>query len=191
MIASREAQLRCYAALVKKWSPSINLVAASTLTDLWDRHILDSAQLADVAPEAPSWLDLGSGGGLPGLVLAILRPTMSVELLEADARKCAFLRTCSRELDLPNVRVTNMRIEQRIPATAEHISARALAPLERLVPYVARHLAPHGTAWLMKGEAWQNEVDSVRNDWRFTLNVHPSRTRPGAAILQLSDIRHA
>ena len=191
MIASCEAKLHAFADLLRRWNPSINLVAPSTLDDLWSRHIDDSTQLADLAPPTGTWLDIGSGGGLPGVVVAICRPDLQVTLLDSDARKATFLRTCIRELDLANATAVTDRIERHPPAGASHVSARALAPMPKLMPYVVRHLAPGGTAWLMKGERWKDEVDAVKTAWHFDLTDHASRTQPGAAILELTAIRHA
>ncbi|WP_112873095.1 16S rRNA (guanine(527)-N(7))-methyltransferase RsmG [Paracoccus endophyticus] len=190
MSASREAeQLGQYAALLRKWNPAINLVAPSTLADLESRHIIDSQQVAALAHSAQgAWLDLGSGGGLPGIVLAICRPGLSITLLDSDQRKAAFLRTAVRTLGLVNCTVLCARIEQHPPADADHISARALAPLDRLMPYLARHLAKNGTAWLMKGRNWQHEAEVAQRDWTFDMKAHPSRTEAGAAILQISGI---
>ena len=134
---------------------------------------------------------MGSGGGLPGIVIAIASadtPTV-FSLVESDQRKCAFLRTVVRELRLKNVRVLPQRIEVLAPLAAGHISARALAPLPSLVSYVKRHLKPDGHAWLMKGESWPAEVDAARQTWQFDLTPYASKTREGAAILKLSNIR--
>ncbi|WP_134724944.1 16S rRNA (guanine(527)-N(7))-methyltransferase RsmG [Paracoccus luteus] len=193
MNASREAErLSSYAALLRKWNPAINLVSPSTLADLEARHIADSRQLAGMVQNTPdTWLDLGSGGGLPGMVLAICHPALTVTLLDADSRKVAFLRTVIRQLQLENCRAVAARIEQHAPAHAANVSARALAPLDRLMPYLVRHLAEDGTAWLMKGRNWQQETDVARRHWRFDVIAHPSTTDPGAAILQISRIaRH-
>ncbi|MBV0891135.1 16S rRNA (guanine(527)-N(7))-methyltransferase RsmG [Paracoccus sp. Z118] len=190
MNASCEARLQRYADLLTRWNPTINLVSPATLPDLWQRHIADSIQLAELAPLEGRWVDLGSGGGLPGLVVAICRPQLSVTLLDSDARKATFLRTCVRELSLTNCSVVTTRIEQQSPAAADHVSARALAPLPKLMAYVVQHLSPGGTAWLMKGETWQEEVDLVKASWQFDLTVHPSRTHDGAAILQMTNIHH-
>lgn len=190
MRASREARLQRYAELLTRWNPAINLVSPATLPDLWSRHIADSVQLAELAPSDGKWLDIGSGGGLPGLVVAICRPRLAVTLLDSDARKAAFLRTCVRELSLDNTRVVTARIEKHRPAAADHVSARALAPLPKLMAYVNQHLSPEGTAWLMKGETWREEVDLVKKSWQFDLTVHPSQTHEGAAILQMTNIHH-
>lgn len=190
MSASREAQLSAYTALIRKWNPAINLVSPNTLEEIDSRHIADSVQLADLAVTPGNWLDIGSGGGLPAIPLAICQPHREITLLDSDKRKVTFLRTCIRELKLANVSAVADRIESHPPANARHVSARALAPLATLVPYVVRHLSPGGTAWLMKGQNWRDEVAAAETQWRFDLTVHPSRTDPTAAILELNDIRH-
>lgn len=191
MNASREAKLEQYAALIRRWNPHINLVARSSVDDLETRHIQDSLQLNDLAPSTQgSWLDIGSGGGLPGLILAICRPQNPFRLVDSDNRKVAFLQTVIRELSLSNCTAEAARIENLAPAQALIVSARALAPLNRLMPYLDRHLAPEGTAWLMKGRSWQTELDPAQNSWRFELQVHPSNTEDGAAILQIWNVQH-
>ncbi len=192
MIVSREtSKLAQYAALLRKWSPRINLVAPATMALLEARHLDDSAQLVELVNQKPgNWVDLGSGGGLPGLVIAILEPERHMSLVESDGRKCAFLRTAARELELSNVTILNGRAEEIDPLEAAHVSARALAPLPRLLSYVARHLAPNGVAWLMKGRNWQVEVEEALKDWTFDMEIHESRTESGAAILKLSGLKH-
>lgn len=192
MSASREAQkFEDYAALIRRWNPAINLIAASSLAELETRHIADCAQLATLAsPTSGKWLDIGSGGGLPGLVIAISRPDLSVILVDSDQRKCAFLRSCVRELGLDNCTIVAARVEALPPAEAANLSARALAPLGKLMPYVKRHLAPAGTAWLMKGLNWRKEVEMARSEWHFDFVAHPSITQEGAAILEIRDLYH-
>lgn len=192
-LVSRETDnlLRDYAALIRKWNPAINLIAPQSLDCLEDRHIGDSQQLALVSTAANgSWADLGSGGGLPGLVQAIMRPDLDLTLLESDQRKATFLRTVARELHLPNVNVRSERIEKADQLDVANVSARALAPLPLLMSYVFRHLRADGTAWLMKGKNWKTEVDEARQMWNFNMIAHPSSTESGAAILQITDIRH-
>ncbi|WP_347267570.1 16S rRNA (guanine(527)-N(7))-methyltransferase RsmG [Paracoccus sp. (in: a-proteobacteria)] len=193
MTVSRETELLdSYAELLRKWNSSINLIAKSTLQEIETRHIADSRRLAELARAADGpWLDLGSGGGFPGLVLAILRSDLSVSLMESDQRKAAFLRSVIRELKLPNATVICQRIEHAQPQRVGNVSARALAPLPLLMSYVTRHLAFGGTAWLMKGRNWQKEVDDARREWRFHLRDHPSATDPEATILEITGIEHA
>lgn len=193
---SRETsdRLRQYEGLIRRWSPRINLVAPSTLAQLRHRHIDDCLQISDhVTPGEGLWVDLGSGGGLPGLVLAIAfahLPTRYL-LLESDQRKASFLRTAIRELSLNNVSVLPARIEGTEPLKAAYISARALAPLARLMPYLAQHLKNDGQAWLMKGEQWQSELDDARQAWHFEVESFASKTHSGAAILKISEVSHA
>lgn len=192
MVVSRETtRLAQLAGLVRKWSPAINLVAPGTLAAIETRHIDDSLQLVHLAASAEgTWLDIGSGGGFPGLVMAIARPDLAVILVESDARKCSFLRTAGRELELPNLRVLHGRIEDIPPQASANLSARALAPLPNLLSYVSRHLGPQGRAWLMKGRNWQGEVAQARDTWIFDMTVHPSSTDPDAAILEITGLQH-
>lgn len=185
MIAPREAKLAAFAALARKWNPAINLVSPATLSQFEERHIADSLQLASLADrkDAP-WLDIGSGGGLPGIVLAIAQPQRPVTLVDSDQRKVAFLQAAIRELDLPRCTALHSRIESLPPASARHLSARALAPLPRLMPYLDLHLAEGGTGWLMKGRSWRAELDQLGPLDHYALTVHPSDTDPEAAILQ-------
>ncbi len=136
-------RLETLVALVRKWNPTINLVAPSTLENAWDRHIADSACLVDLVPPPQRWADLGSGAGFPGLVVAILlaerSPATRVTLVESDGRKAAFLHTAARTLDV-SIDVRNARIEALAPLDAQVVSARALAPLDRLFPLALRIL---------------------------------------------------
>ena len=187
-------RLAALEALVRRWTEKINLIAPSTLPDLWTRHIADSAQLWSLMPDgATSWADLGSGGGFPGLVIAALAADTGsprVTLIESDGRKCAFLRTAIRELALPAT-VLDQRVESAPPQAAPVVSARALAPLPALLPLVVRHLAPGGTALLPKGREAGAEIEAARaQGWHFTAEEIPSRTDPSARILRVSDISH-
>lgn len=195
MHVSRETtdRLDAYQDLIRKWNPRINLVAPSTLDDLKGRHIDDCLQLAaQVSTVSGSWVDIGSGGGFPGIVLAIALADqdLSITLIESDQRKSTFLRTVIRELDLQNAEVLTARIEQATPQNADYLSARALAPLPRLMPYLTRHLGANGQAWLMKGQRWQDEVDEARQAWAFDVESYESVTQPGAAILKISGVTH-
>jgi 16S rRNA (guanine527-N7)-methyltransferase len=188
-----EDQLRRFEGLVRKWNPAINLVSKASLDDLWSRHILDSAQLYTLAKPQGHWLDLGSGGGFPGLVIAILAQgagdDLRLTLVESDQRKATFLREVTRELSLP-VTVRTDRIEHCPPQSADTLSARALAPLTTLLGYATRHLAPNGTAVFPKGASWQQEVEAARKDWHFDLHISPSATDPDGAVLTVKAISH-
>lgn len=193
LIVSRETgeRLEEYAALLRKWTPKINLIAPSTIQDLWQRHILDSAQLARLAPKAAhTWTDLGSGGGLPGIVISILLPETRTTLIESDQRKATFLRTCVRELSL-NTDILSNRIEEATPQAADVVTARALAPLPRLIPLVFQHIGPDGIALLPKGQNHEEEISLARQDWCFDLESHTSHTNQDAKILRLERIRRA
>lgn len=188
---SREtlARLERYAALLKKWNPKVNLVARSTIDDLWTRHIGDSAQVFGLAPPFwTHWVDLGSGGGFPGMVVAILaaekNPAGAVSLVESDRRKAAFLRTVARETGIP-VTVHAERIEHLSPQGADVLSARALAPLADLLPFARRHLRSGGTALFPKGESYGDELQEALDRESFSYQVIPSRTDPRAAIIKI------
>ncbi|MBU2957244.1 16S rRNA (guanine(527)-N(7))-methyltransferase RsmG [Paracoccus sp. 1_MG-2023] len=196
MDVSRETEerLQLYAALVRKWNPRINLIAGSTLSELEHRHIADSLQLAHATePGHGTWVDFGSGGGFPGIVLACALPADSYQfkLIESDQRKGAFLRTVIRELELKNTTVIASRIEAVEPQNAEVASARALAPLADLLAFSARHLKSGGTAYFMKGRNWREEVELAKKDWRFSVEPIPSITGSDAAILKISEVSHA
>ncbi|MGN7867376.1 16S rRNA (guanine(527)-N(7))-methyltransferase RsmG [Paracoccus sp. 22332] len=195
MSVSRETteRLEIYCSLLQQWNPRINLVAPSTLTDLQNRHIADALQLTDLAQATEgSWVDLGSGGGLPGMVMAIAKADTKVAftLVESDQRKAAFLRTVIRQAGLPRVTVLAQRIEAIPPLNAAYVSARALAPLPQLMAYLNLHLAPSGTAFLMKGRQWKTEIEEANRTWSFDYVAHPSRTQDGAAILEVSGVKH-
>ncbi|MGV8952093.1 MAG: 16S rRNA (guanine(527)-N(7))-methyltransferase RsmG [Cypionkella sp.] len=180
--------------LVEKWNGAINLVAKNRIAEIWDRHILDSAQLLYCAPAgAEKWCDIGSGGGFPGIVIAIIAqseyPALRVTLVESDQRKAVFLRQASRELDL-EVTVAMDRIENLAPLSADILSARALSPLIELLPMAKRHLKDTGTAIFPKGAAWEQEVSMARNDWSFHLENRSSHTSDAAKILILKDVEH-
>jgi 16S rRNA (guanine527-N7)-methyltransferase len=187
---SRETieRLEIFASLVLKWTHRINLVSTNSLDHLWSRHILDSCQVFTVAPVARSWIDLGSGGGFPGIVAAILatelQPDLSVTLVDSDKRKATFLRTAARETGIA-INVIADRIEHCAPAGAEVVSARAVTSLVRLLGMTERHLLAGGTALFPKGETWRSEVDVARQTWRFDLEPITSLTEPRAAILRI------
>ena len=194
---SREtlAALQQYEELVRRWTTAINLVSKATLPDLWDRHIVDSAQIFALCPfSATSWADLGSGGGFPGVVIAILakqlKPDLRVTLVESDLRKATFLRQAAQTLALP-VTVRSSRIEVLDPLNAEVISARALAPLADLLAYADRHLAAGGVAVFPKGARYAEELAEAQKTWAFDVDAQQSLSDADAAILVIRNIhRH-
>lgn len=191
---SREtfARLTAYAEALAHWNKSINLVAPSTVAALWGRHIADSTQLMDLAPvSARKWVDLGSGGGLPGMVCAILAvekiPDCQFTLIESDRRKAAFLMTTAQKLGL-KLTVIAKRIEEVPPLAADVVSARALAPLPQLLGLVVRHLHRNGVALLPKGKTYEQELAAAATEWHFTARTTPSRTDNSARVLIIKDI---
>lgn len=191
---SRETieKLEIYADLLRKWTPSINLVSKTTISTLWKRHFADSAQILAVTNiKSGRWLDIGAGGGFPGLVLAIIcqekRPGIQFSLVESDIRKSVFLRTVARELQI-QTKIINERVEQLDPMGADVVSARALAPLPKLLGFAERHLNPNGRAIFQKGEKYQQEIEDALEVWSFTTQKYPSITDSNAAILSLGEI---
>ena len=194
---SREtlARLEEYAALLAKWNPVINLVSKSTLPDVWQRHMRDSAQLWPLCPNgARLWVDMGSGGGFPGIVIAILAaefaPDMRVVLIESDQRKATFLRTVAQALGLA-LRVESQRAEDVPPLGADVVSARALTALSGLLPLAQRHLAENGVAIFPKGQSAAQELTDALELWQFAVTKTPSETDHQAVVLQIRDIARA
>lgn len=184
---SREtlAKFDRYAELLQLWNPKINLVGPGTLPDLWSRHFIDSAQLFSFLPEG-RLVDLGSGAGFPGLALAILG-RVDVHLVESDQRKSVFLREVARETKT-TITVHAKRIEDIDPLSADVVTARALAPLERLVPWAWRHMNPSGQMVFLKGADLDNEIAVLGRRWNFSAARFTSRTAPDAAIVRLTDL---
>lgn len=194
---SREtsARLEAFLALVEKWQPAVNLIAKGSVPMAWERHVLDSAQLFASCPEgATRWADLGSGGGFPGIVVAILaaeaRPALNVTLVESDKRKAAFLAQAARQFDLGITLLTD-RAETVAPLMADVLSARALAPLAELCPLAARHLKADGIAIFPKGAKAESEVAAARAFWQFDASLLPSHTDPEGRIVIMKNLRHA
>ena len=188
---SRETlqRLKRYADLLIKWNKRFNLVGRSTLADLWRRHMLDSAQLFPHLPTPSHRLvDFGSGAGFPGLVLAILG-VPDVHLIEANARKCAFLREAARVTETP-VTVHNQRVESETPLTADVVTARALAPLPILLEYAKPYLTPNSVCLFLKGAGVEEELTEIRNIWNIRENTYPSLTNPESVIVRLEVLPH-
>ncbi|MGX0875697.1 16S rRNA (guanine527-N7)-methyltransferase [Roseovarius sp. MBR-154] len=194
---SRETQerLEIYVDLLKRWNERINLVSKTSLNQLWSRHFLDSAQLLDLAPKtASTWIDLGSGGGFPGLVVAIIgserHASLSCTLIESDTRKSAFLRTVIRETGVQAHVITD-RIEAVSPQMGDIVSARALADLTTLLGFAKRHLNPRGRALFPKGENWTKEITAAQSKWQFNYKIDKSKTETGPVILSVTGVSRA
>lgn len=184
-------RLRRYIALLLKWNARINLVADADPDTLWNRHVVDSAQLVPLLPHGTGPIvDLGSGAGLPGLILAATTGR-ETHLIEADQRKSAFLREAARVLDLPRVTVHAKRIEAAMPPPAAVVTARALAPLSVLLIHAHRLLSPDGIAVFPKGRTAEDELTAATPDWHMRVERFPSRTDPAATIFRLSEISPA
>jgi len=187
---SRETEqgLQIFEDLLRKWTKKINLVAPSTLNDLRTRHIDDSLQLyALIADYRGKVVDLGSGGGLPGAILAIAdinNADRTYTLIEADQRKATFLRTVARE-SMAKFTVLSERIEEAPPQDADIITARALAPLTKLFEMCERHLKPGGIAFFLKGETAQEEIKTAKAAWSFSHSTYPSKTNPKSTVLKI------
>lgn len=194
---SRETleRLEVYAETLKKWNPRINLVAKSTISDLWSRHIQDSLQtLALVPPSTSHLVDMGSGGGFPGLVIAIAAAELgypaNVTMIESDQRKSAFLRTVLRETGVSGVVLTE-RIEAATPQKADIVTARALADLALLLNYANIHLNPAGKAIFLKGRNWRSELAKAQESWHFEFNELQSKTSEDAVLLEIKGLTRA
>jgi 16S rRNA (guanine527-N7)-methyltransferase len=194
---SRETQekLEHFSALFQKWAKAINLVAPSTLDELWRRHIADSAQIFQLFPQPCKWLDLGSGGGFPGIITAIfLAETQEgwVHLVESNQKKAAFLRVALSETGARGS-VHPLRIESASKALpdCECISARALAELDPLLSYTSGWMIGKETrAFFHKGRDYAAEVEKARGRWIFDLIKHRSAVEPDSVILEISNLRH-
>lgn len=186
---SRETldRLAKYVELLTSWNRRINLVGRNTLGDVWRRHILDSAQLFPLIPrEARRLVDLGSGAGLPGLVLAIMG-VPDVHLIESDGRKAAFLREAVRITEAPAT-IHARRID-RVPAfIADVVTARALAPLPELLAISERFLGLDSICLFLKGRMVDEELTETLKTWHIRLDRRPSLTDPSGCILRLEAI---
>jgi len=192
---SREtlARLTAYAEVLADWNALHNLVARSTLPDLWHRHLLDSAQLAPLIPgEARTLADLGSGAGFPGLVLAALRPDLSVTLHEATTKKCAFLQAAADRMGL-HVTIENARMEELPHRSFDVVTARACAPLPQLLGYAHSFVGPNTVCLFLKGQNVGSELTEATRYWNMKVSQVPSQTDPSAAIVEVRELgpRHA
>lgn len=194
---SRETveRLELFEELVARWTTKINLISKATSGDIWNRHIVDSAQLYHLATmRFTHWADFGSGGGFPAVVVAAMaaefNPDARITMLESDQRKSVFLRTAVRELGL-NAEVISKRIDEVSPLEADVISARALAPLSKLLLFADLHLSDGGICIFPKGRGAEDEIVDARQDWRFELRQTQSITDSSARILTIKELKSA
>lgn len=194
---SRETseRLTTFSALFQKWAKTINLVAPSTLDELWQRHIADSAQIFQLYPKPVHWLDFGSGGGFPGVITAIFLAELGeghVDLIESNQKKAAFLRTCLRECGARGT-VHSIRVEeaQRTIPECDAISARALGDLSLLLEYAEPWTGRNSDLklYLHKGRDYQREIDAAHGRWDFDLIQHESVIAADSVILEISSPR--
>lgn len=189
-------KLEIYAALLRQWQKTINLVAPSTLDDVWHRHFADSAQLITFAPPGEGrWLDVGSGAGFPGMVLAILRSEISPArstLIESDTRKAAFLAEVGRKTGvavdiLPTrIEITSTRVKVD---EVQCVTARALAPLPRLLGLVLPYYSERTIGMFLKGREVAAEIEEARKSWDFSVDLKPSLTDPEGRVALIGELR--
>jgi 16S rRNA (guanine527-N7)-methyltransferase len=188
---SREtlARLKAYAGLLEDWNSRHNLVSARSLEDVWRRHFWDSAQLAPLVPaKAQAIADLGSGAGVPGLVLAeMLRDKAIVTLFEATTKKCDFLKAAAQSMEL-SVSVQNTRMEDVTPQLFDVVTARACAPLPELLSYAQHFVGPNSVCLLLKGQNVGAELTEAHKSWKMKVRQIPSLTDPSGVILELKEL---
>lgn len=183
-----ESKLRDYASLILKWNKTINLISKNTEAELWERHILDSAQLFDYLTPDDHICDLGSGAGFPGIVLSIMG-IKHITLIESDIRKCAFLNQASlisqNKLTIINERIENCFITQTSPVNI--VTSRALTSLDNLLHY-NKIFTPTKSFLLLKGKNFQKELDEAKENWHFVHQVFPSSTNSESVILRIENV---
>ena len=178
--------------LLADWNGRMSLVSAASLGDFWPRHVFDSAQLLPLAPAARTWVDIGAGAGFPGLVLAILlkgSAGAAVHLVESQAKRCRFLAAAVEALALP-AEVHNARAED-ISLRADVVTARAVAPLGRLLGFAKPFFAKGAVGLFLKSETVESEIEDARTAWRFTCSVTPSLSDPRGRILKVEGLARA
>ncbi|MCY4306272.1 MAG: 16S rRNA (guanine(527)-N(7))-methyltransferase RsmG [Aestuariivita sp.] len=191
---SRETfeRFEVFVELLDKWTSHVNLISQKSRTDIWKRHIWDSLQLIQHIKLKGHWVDIGTGGGFPGLILSIfarqVAPKTRFTFIEKDKRKAAFLRTVVRNLSLDS-RIISARIEDTSPLKANILSARALAELEKLLFYANRHLMSDGIALFPKGNSWKREVIAAKEHWKFDFQLILSETNENSVILKIRGIQ--
>jgi 16S rRNA (guanine527-N7)-methyltransferase len=193
---SREtlSRLKAYVGLLAEWNARQNLVSDSSLSDVWKRHIWDSAQLASlIPPDAKSLIDLGSGAGFPALVLAVMfreKPDFRVVVTESIAKKCRFLEAAAERMEL-KVEVRNGRIEDYPREAFDTVTARACAPLEKLLGYAQHFRGKRTICLFLKGQSVEAELTQAHKSWNIDAIRHVSRSDPSGVILEVREFAHA
>lgn len=188
---SREtnSRLEKYVALLLKWNGTINLIGKATADDIWNRHIVDSLQLVKLIPAtAKNLADLGSGAGLPGLVIACCLPDLPIALIERDQRKAAFLRQAAQTLGLTRVRIMAAPIEN-MAERFDVITARALAALPALCSLGHRLLGENAICLFPKGADFAKELDQAQREWKFEHSLHKSLTNEKSCIIMIKNLQ--
>lgn len=187
---SRETyeKLELFAEEIKKWNNHINLISKKNIDEIWHRHIIDSVQLINyVKQEDKTLIDFGSGGGLPAIIMAIINKFHKVHMVESDKRKCAFLNEFSTKIDA-NIEVHNNRIEEIDIIKSDIITARALAPLEKLFQLLEPFIFESNKVLFLKGELINQEIKQAQKNWQFEYNLHDSITNSNAKIIEITKI---
>jgi 16S rRNA (guanine527-N7)-methyltransferase len=185
-----EQKLETYKFLLIKWQKAVNLVSPSTLPKAEERHFQDSLQLVPLLGDsAKTLVDMGSGAGFPGMLIAMARPDIEVHLVESEVKKCSFLRTVSRETNSPVI-IHNCRIENLQKIKTDVLTARALAPLDKSLelgePFFAAN--PQCRALFMKGRNAQAEIMQAKEKWAFEHNTHQSKTEEESCIVEINKL---
>ena len=182
-------RLRTYVALLNKWQDKINLVSKDSLTDVWRRHILDSAQLAPlIGSQIKSIADIGTGAGFPGMVLAIIGAAEEIHLIESNERKNVFLREVNRVTKAGTI-IHNIRVEKLQEVSVDLVVSRAVASLEQLLQYVNPLIKKGGQCLFLKGKKWREELTEVQKKWIINESVIQSLSDPSGMILKLEEIK--
>lgn len=185
--ASTVERLRILIELLRRWQGRINLIATSTLADPWRRHVLDSAQLVPLIPPATTHvIDIGSGAGFPGMIVAILSDAV-VHLVESDGRKCEFLREAAR-ITGTSVHIHNLRIENLAPFSVDVAIARACAPLPKLLEYAYPFVLSAGTCLFLKGSSASVELTESQKRWIMRCSPSVSRSDPTGVVLKVENL---
>tara|TARA_B100000676_G_scaffold246968_1_gene250021 strand:- start:385 stop:1044 length:660 start_codon:yes stop_codon:yes gene_type:complete len=189
---SREtlARLKKFVDFLLNWQRSINLIGPGTVDNIWHRHVLDCGQLVRYLPDCPGTvLDIGSGAGLPGIILAILG-VPNIRMIEADAKKCVFLREAAR-ISETRVEIVEARAEQAVCEPAEIVTARAVAPLSRLLELTEPYIKPNTICFFFKGRNYKHELIDLKNNWKLQMETHRSLTERDGIILKLTSVSRA